>query len=183
MSLSEDERLAIEGIKALLNEDVRLGLAIHDKDPYNKEFDAERGMQHLHGNIQDLYRVKAAKLPHSDGVCAAFTKVHGYKYIDDTTFKTAMMKEMVAQGIPEDVRNKAIDLIDDVIKELLDDDILAEKDSGFNPNLDEVIKVSQPEQPSEFDIEDDGGYNKANVMSKVGEASPSRTPDGAANRL
>lgn len=183
MALTEEERLALDGIKAMLTEDVRLGLSIHDKDPYNKEFDAERGYQHLHGHIQDLFHVKAAELTHSDGVCQAFTKVHGYKYIDDTTFKTAMQKEMVAQGIPEADREKALDIVDKIIDTLKNDEISAEKDSGFNPNLDEVIEASQPEQPNEFNIEDDDGYMEGNVMSKVGEASPGHTPDGAANRL
>lgn len=173
--------LVLEAIKSLLDQDEKLGLSVHDKDPYAKQ--DWRGLEYLHNDINDMFQVKAAELVHSDGVCQAFAKVHSYKYLDDPTFATAMEKEMVAQGIPAEERSKALGFIPKIIDELKEDqNEWAEKDSGFNPKLDEVQDVSRPEQPLDFEIYD-VDLNKKNITSTAGEASPSRTPSDKPNRL
>ena len=178
MPLNPEERNALDGIKSMLSEDVRLGLSFHDKDPYNKAFEAERGYQHLHGNIQDMFNVKIAELPRQfqDGVSQAFSKVHSYKYIDDPSFVTAMNSELVSQGIPAEVRAESVKIVDRILNTLQKDSLdWEERSSGFNPDLDEVVTAGVPDAQEDFDIEDDGGLNDRNVEAKVGDASPGHT--------
>ncbi len=175
MALNENERIALESISAMLNEDVRLGLSFHDKDPYNKQFNAERGYQHLHGNIQDMFSVKIAELPREfqNPASQAFSKVHNYKYIDDPSFVTAMNSELVSQGVPANVRAETVKIVDSILNTLQKDSLdWEERSSGFNPELDEVINSGVPDSQDDFDIEDDGGFNDRNVDAEIGNASP-----------
>lgn len=148
MALNENEVLLSEAIKSMLQQDAQLGLSMHKDDPYGDE--EERGLEYLHGNIQDMFHLKSAELVMANSVNQAFHKVHSYKYIDDPAFKTAMEKEMVAQAVPADQREKAKKFVDDIIKELSDEEAWAEKDSGFNPDLEEIMKI--PENEQEFEI-------------------------------
>lgn len=173
--LNKSERTLVEALDTLLQHDAQLGLSIHSDDEVGK---AERGYEYLHGQIDEMFAVKAAELTHAESVCQAFRKVHNYKYLDDPTFKTAMEKEMVAQAVPAEERNKAAEFIPSIITELATEQSeWAEKDAGFNPNLDEIIEASQPEQPTDFNIEEVEGWpTSSNVDWEHGEASPSRTP-------
>lgn len=176
MSLNENEKLLLEAVQSMLQQDAKLGLSIHDEDL--KSFDsAERGYEYLHGQIAEMFALKSAELTHADGINQSFRKVHNYKYLDDPSFKTAMQKEMVAQAIPAEEREKALGFIPSIISELKAEQIeWAEKDT-FNPDLDEIMEVSQPEQPLDFNIEEvDGWSNKSNVDWDKGNASPARTP-------
>jgi hypothetical protein len=85
---------------------------------------------------------------------------------------------MVAQAVPAAERDKAMEFIPSIIEELREEQTeWAEKDSGFNPGMDEIIKVSQPEQPLDFTIEDVEGWpDETNVEWDKGNASPGRTP-------
>lgn len=175
MPLNENERTAIEGIAAMLNEDVNLGLSFHDKDPYDKLLKAERGYQNMHSQIQDMFAVKTAQFPDAfrAAVNQAFTKVHNYKYVDDPSFVTAMNSELVSQGVPADISANAVKVVNNILNQLRKEQLdFSERDSGFNPNLDEVVAASTPEQPSDFEIEDDGGYMNRNVEFEIGKASP-----------
>ena len=177
MSLNKNEKLLIEAVRSMLQQDAKLGLSIHDKDQYQNDYNIERGLEYLHGHINEMFAVKAAELVHSDGICQAFHKVHSYKYLDDPTFKTAMEKEMVAQAVPAEERSKANGFIVSIITELKEEQQeWAEKDSGFSPYLDEIKSISQPEQPMNFTIHDHDGYNDKNITWKRGETSPGRTP-------
>jgi polyhydroxyalkanoate synthesis regulator phasin len=170
MALNDDEKLVLEAFNSLLNQDAELGLSIHDY----KDESIERGFEYLHNHIDDLFKVKSAELTHTDGINSAFSKVHTYKYIDDPKFATAMQKEMVAQGVPANERAKAVEFLDTIIDQLKDEQQeWAEKDSGFNPNLDEIM--SMPESEDEFTIED-SDLNEGNVDFEEGEAGPARTP-------
>jgi hypothetical protein len=181
MSLNENEQLLVEAINSYLQQDDKLGLAHHDKDPYNQMFKDERGLEYMHNNINDMFHLKSAELSHTEALNQSFGKVHSYKYLDDPTFKTAMTKEMVAQGVPAVIRDKALKIVDGIIEELSEDaSEWAEKDSGFNPNMDDIVDVSNPDTSGgEFEIQDDDGYNDANVESEIGDASMGRMPDSS----
>lgn len=169
MALNDDEKLVLEAFNSLLNQDAELGLSIHDY----KDESIERGFEYLHNHIDDLFKVRSAELSHTDGINAAFSKVHTYKYIDDPKFATAMEKEMVAQGIPANERSKAIEFLGKIIDQLKEEQQeWAEKDSGFNPNLDEVTEM--PETNLEFSVEE-SDLNDENVDHEEGEAGPART--------
>jgi hypothetical protein len=89
-----------------------------------------------------------------------------------------MEKELVAQAVPAEERAKAVAAIDSIIKELSKEKKnWAEKDYGFNPHMDEIEKVSKPEQPLDFQIHDKDGYNEANVEWDKEDFKPGRTPD------
>jgi hypothetical protein len=176
--LTAVERILAEAVDSMLQHDAKLGLKIHDTDS-QRLGEAERGLEYLHGQIDEMFALKAAELIHADGVCQAFRKVHNYKYLDDPSFKTAMEKEMVAQAVPAEERSKAAGFVPSIISELKEDQAeWAEKDFGFNPKLDEVKEASQPEQPLDFTIEEvDGWPSEANVEWDEGDASPGRTPN------
>lgn len=173
--MKKAEKLVLEAIDSMLQQDAKLGLSIHDKD-LEDTGTAERGYEYLHGQIDDMFQVKAAELMHAESVCQAFRKVHNYKYIDDPTFETAMEKEMVAQAVPAEERKKATGFVPKIIKELKTERAeWAEKDFGFNPKLDEIREASRPEQPLDFNIEEVEGWpTKANVDWEKGDASPGR---------
>jgi hypothetical protein len=171
--LSKDEQLVAEAIDSMLSHDAQLGLKIHNQS--SEELGkAERGYEYLHGQINEMFALKAAELTHADGVCQAFSKVHNYKYLDDPSFKTAMEKEMVAQAIPAEDRGQAAKFLTDIIEELKNDQAeWAEKDFGFNPKLDDILETSQPEQPTECEILDVEDWpTEANVEFESGDASP-----------
>lgn len=177
MALNKDERMLLEAVDSMLQQDAKLGLSIHDSDT---EFDSsERGYEYLHGQIDEMFALKSAELTFSDSVNQAFKKVHNYKYLDDPSFKTAMEKEMVAQAVPAEERNKALEFIPSIIEEIKEEqNEWAEKDFGFHPELDEIIEMSQPEQNDmTFNIEEvDGWPTESNVEWERGNASPGRTP-------
>lgn len=176
--LTKDEKNLLESIQTMLQHDVELGLKIH-KDSNEKLGHSERGYEYLHNQIDEMFALKAAELKHANSVCQAFKKVHNYKYLDDPAFPTAMEKEMVAQAVPAEERAKAIDFVPSIIKELKDDQKeWAEKDFGFNPNMEEIIDVSQPEQPLDFAIEEVEDWSmESNVDFDEGDASPGHIDD------
>jgi ribonuclease HII len=175
--LTKNEKMLVEAINSMFDLDAQVGLAFHDKkdlEPHNEE----RGYEYLHNQIDDMFALKAAELIHADSVNQAFHKVHSYKYLDDPTFPTAMEKELVAQAVPAEERAKAVAAISSIIKELRKEQKnWAEKDYGFNPHMDEIEKVSKPEQPLDFKIHDKDGYNEANVDWDKEDFKPGRTPD------
>lgn len=177
MALNKDEKLIAEAIDSMLQQDAKLGLSIHDKQ-LEETGTAERGYEYLHGQIDDMFQVKAAELIHAESVCQSFRSVHNYKYVDDPSFITAMEKQMVAQAVPKEERTKAVDFVPSIIKELKTErKEWQEKDFGFNPALNEIREASKPEQPLDFEIEEvDGWPKEANVEWESGDASPGRTP-------
>lgn len=181
MALNKKEKLLLEAVQSMLQQDAMLGLSIHKTE--EAQSSTERGYEYLHNQIDEMFALKAAELAHADGVCQAFHKVHSYKYLDDPSFKTAMEKEMVAQGIPAEERNKAAEWIPQIIQELKEEQSeWAEKDHGFHPDMKEIKEMSQPDQPLDFSVEDVEGWpTTANVEWDKGNASPSRTPDEAQN--
>lgn len=172
--LNDNEKLLVEAIKSMLNDKSELGLAIHPDDEMSKL--DWRGYQYLHEQIQHMFEMKAAELTHSNSVMQAFNKVHSYKYLDDKTFVPAFEKEMTATAVPAHERRKALDYMDQIIEELKTEAAWAEKDSGYNPKLDEINEISQPEQPLDFDIID-SDLNKLNMEKfKPGDASAGKMP-------
>ena len=147
--MTDNERTLTEALKSFLQTEPKLGLSgtKAEKDDYSDNNPMMRGFEHLHGQIDEMFAHKAAELTHYTGICSSFTKVHSYKYLNDSTFQEAMDKEMTAQGIPASERKKAIGFIPSIIKELAEEQgEWAEADFGFHPHLDEIIEVSQPKQ-------------------------------------
>lgn len=138
----------------IIVEEIRsyLGLEKHDiKDEQRLSL----GSQHIHNYIDDAYRLKATKFIYHDSIINAFAKSHNNMYIDDPAFFTTFKKEMTARGIPVNEIEDALDAVDAVLDKVVKEfGSKQEKDGGINPNIKDVIEVSQPEQP------DNGGLIK-----------------------
>lgn len=177
MPLREEERIALDSIRQMLNEDVELGLSKHDSDPYIKQFDSEHGFQVNQGKINQMFAdmIDGKFGAFEDAVRQAFSNTKSYKYFDDPSFLTAMNNELTSQAVPAKVCAEVAKIYDKMYAKLRGSDAeYAERDSGFNPDLDEIVNI--PDQPSDFTIEDDGGFNDANVDSDIGDASPGHMP-------
>jgi hypothetical protein len=85
------------------------------------------------------------------------------------------LKEMSATAVPMIERDKAIGFIPSIINELYSEQRnWSERDAGFNPNLDEIKELSQPEQELEFKVEK-RAINKRNIdKPKRGDGSPGK---------
>lgn len=140
MALSETEQLLLEEVKSMLGDGVKLGLSIH------KDTDGDKSStsQWLRENIDQQFGLDTAGLTHHEGITAAFKKVHDYKPLESPTFHVSFRKEMTAQGIPGEEISKAMSIADKVLSKILGKND-NEKDSGWHPDLDEVLETARPE--------------------------------------
>lgn len=176
MPLNDNERLLVEAIKSLLKQEAELGLSIHKSSTTPEDQQQKLSTNYLHEQINDMFTFKAAELTHAESICQAFHKVHNYKYIDDHTFVKAMDREMASTAVPAMERKKALDFIPSIIEELrTEQNEWAERDSGFNPRLDEIIKSSKPEQPLNFNIESRRLNTKNITTPEIGDGKPAHT--------
>ncbi len=179
-ALNKNEKLLVEAITSMLQQDAKLGLALHDQDPAGQAAGkAERGFEYLHNQIDEMFMLKAAELTHAESVCQAFHKVHNYKYLDDHSFPEVMNREMLSTAVPAAERSQALGFIPKIIDELRGEQrAWAERDSGLSPHLDEIRRVSQPKQNLEHKIEK-RSLNARNITKpKRGDGSPARTTRG-----
>jgi hypothetical protein len=140
-TMKKKEQMLCEALDTFLSHKAELGLQEQDWEEESHTF------QFLHEQINEMFALKAAGMNHNTGICSAFRKVHNYKYITDPTFNEAMRKELTGQAIPGDERDKALGFINKIIEEIKKEEgTWDERDAGFNPNLDEIIKVSNPGQ-------------------------------------
>lgn len=139
MSMSKAEQMLAEAIKNALDDDA-LGLVnredTKDEDSHTFTF--------MHEEVEQQFRLEIMDLVHHDAIAAAFNRIHSYKYLDNPSFNLSFKKDLTAQGVPMEECDKAIDAIAKVQKKLIGDN--NEAASGWNPQLDEIIKVSQPAQ-------------------------------------
>lgn len=144
MALNETETLLVEAIQSMLGGKAKLGLAHHNDA--NK--DESNTFQFLHENIQEQFDLDTIDSDYHTSLCSAFRKVHSYKYVTDPTFNEALGREFKAMGIPEQEHKRAFDAIEKIINEVKGgkNKWWSEKDSGWHPQLDEIIAASQPEQ-------------------------------------
>lgn len=142
MALTEKEQLVLEALKNMLDDDA-LGVKYH-KDGIQ---DDSHAFTFLHEEVEQLFRLKAINLLHHDAICSAFSKIHSHKYLNDVKFTLAFKKEMTARAVPLEEQVEAIEIMNKIVEKLLGDK--AEQDAGWNQQMDELIKVSQPPQIEE----------------------------------
>ncbi len=142
MAMDKHEAMLAEAIKNALDDDA-LGL----KNREDTKDEVSHTFTFLHEEIEQQFRLETSKLVHHDAIAAAFNRIHSYKYLNDPSFALSFKKDLTAQGIPMEECQKAMDAIDKVSKKLLGE--AGEKDAGWHPELDEIKKVSQPEQFNE----------------------------------
>ena len=144
MALSKQQQQLVEAVQSLLNNKAKLGLAVHDKDTTQRDINT---FQYLHENIEGEFGLATIDSEFHNGICAAFHKVHSYKYITDPSFGEALTRELNAQGIPAMEQKMAFDAIGKILNEYKGKNgAWAEKDAGWNPDLAKIIEASQPEQ-------------------------------------
>ena len=152
MALNPNEQLLLEAVKNMLD-DVALGVKAH-KD---LKQDDSSTFTFLHEEIEQAYRLETIDLEHQDAICSAFDKIHSYKYLDDPTFNITFIHEMAARAVPLEEQGMAVEAMEKVVKKHLVE--MNEKDAGWNPNMKEIKKVSQPVAESkdtpknQYDIE------------------------------
>lgn len=144
--LNETEKLLVEAISTMLKHEPQLGLSIH-KDVEERSHFA----QFKHEQINEMFELETTDLIFQEAVCSAFNKVHSYKYIDDPKFVSAFMKELTWHAIPAKEQAIAEEAYRKVIKKLATENKdkngnYTEREEGWNPELDEIQEISQPEQ-------------------------------------
>jgi len=159
MALSNKERLLVEAVSGMMD-DIATGTNYHKK---SENQDLSNSASYLHEEIEQAYRLATVNLDHHDSVCSAFSKIHNHKYLDDPSFTLSFEKELTARAVPMEEREKAVKAIDKVRNKLLKEK--AEQDAGFNPELDEIIKVSQPGIVGESKLPFDRKAMTENVQS------------------
>jgi len=142
MALNESERTIAEAIKNMLD-DTALGVNAH------KDSEDERAntFTFLHEEIEQAYRLATISLEHHDSICSAFSKIHSYKYLNDPSFALSFKGELASRGVPLEECTKALETVGKMIDKHLKNS--NERDAGWNPDLDEIIKASQPPQIEE----------------------------------
>jgi hypothetical protein len=143
--LNKTERLLAEAIDTMLRHNPKLGLSFHDGTEETSHF-----TQFKHEQINEMFELETTDLVHHDGTCSAFNKVHSYKYVDDPKFIEAFKKELSWQAVPDDERAIAEAAVGKVLTKLAKEAGIKEFDLqsvGWNPKLDEIQEISQPEQP------------------------------------
>lgn len=139
--MTKTEKSLTEAIDKFLSGNIGLKPDAKADDDNNP---ANRGQEYLHGQIDEMFALKSAEFIHHTGICAAFSKTHSYKYLDDPSFIESFEKDMTAQGIPAPERAAAVKLIPEIIKEMRDEQTeWAESDFGFNDNLDDIMDIPQ----------------------------------------
>jgi len=150
MRLKKHEKQLVESFREFLADQAETYLPQSDDKATNDNNFQNRGFEYHHRHANDMFATKTADLTHHDGICASFTKVHDYKYLDDPTFSEAFKKELSAQSIPENEQHKAIDAIPKIINELKGEEKeWREKDFGFNSNLDDIMEAGRGESTEE----------------------------------
>jgi hypothetical protein len=91
-------------------------------------------------------------------------------YLDDPAFAVTFMKEMTGRAVPKPEIEDALKFADDVLdKASKEFDSSSVKDTGWNPNLEDIKEVSQPEQNIEFETVKPrkGHEQKSNIESDM----------------
>lgn len=141
--MNRNERLLTEAVQTYLQHKTQLGIP----DPPKDLADADsKSLQYLQEQINDLFELKSVDFVCHEGVCRAFRKVHNYKYITDPLFEKAMKQEMATQGVCGIEQEKAINILEDIRKEVSEGDGWNEQDAGYHPDLKDIIAVSKPGQ-------------------------------------
>ena len=135
MALSKNERAILEAVGNLLQQDAKLGLAIH------KDKEVSHLSQFRWEGIDDLFTLKASNSPFKDSLTSAFYAVHSHKYIDHPTFKLSLEKELTARGVPTVAREAAMKYVDAIIEDLSEKEP-SEHDAGWNSDMKGLVDLT-----------------------------------------
>lgn len=135
MALNKNEKALLEAVGNLLQQDAKLGLAMH------KDKEISHLSQFRWEGIDDLFTLKASGNPYKDSLTSAFYAVHSHKYIDHPTFKLSLEKELTARGMPSNVREAAMKYVDAIIEDLSAKEP-SEHDAGWNPNMKDIVDLT-----------------------------------------
>lgn len=140
MALDKKEKAILEAVSSMLDQDAKLGLAIH-KGPVGFEKTTDHHPQFRWEGIDDLFTLKVSGSPFKDALSSAFYAVHSHKYIDNPTFKLSLEREMKARAIPSHVREESLKYVDGIVEDLSAKKP-SEQDAGWNPNLADIVDMT-----------------------------------------
>ena len=138
--MNENERLLVEAIDTMLGKAPHMGVPKPDTDP-----EEEHSARFMHQEIDEMFALKTVDLVHFEGIRAAFSKIHDYKYVTDPKFYPALLQELRSQGIPGEEQQKATRALTDILEELGSKKGWTEQSAGWNPNLEEILEVGRGE--------------------------------------
>jgi hypothetical protein len=138
--MKDAEKLLLEAVASLLDQQAKLGLAYHK--PPQEEKESSHFVQFQHETIGDMYQLAVLESRFASAITAAFGKVHGHKYVDDPTFKIDLDTELRSMGVPGEAREAALTAVDKILKEMRDGAAWSERDAGWHPNLDEIKELT-----------------------------------------
>lgn len=142
MTMSVNEKMLAEAIASMFGDMASLGISPTKND------DVSHLSQFKYEDINELFASKITKLVHFEPICAAFRKVHSYKYIDDPLFSVAFEHNLKSMAVPANEMAASQKAWLKMVEELMDE-IGDERSAGFHPDLDEIQKVSKPPQAGE----------------------------------
>lgn len=136
-------------IHRYLVEEVRSYLGLNYPEDDTNRLDLGSG--YMKNYIDNKFGLKITNLVHHDNIMSAFAKIHHTMYLNDPKFMDVFGKELLSRAVPRDEIEEAASavdkILDDVVKEF---GTTSEQGSSYHPKLNEVIAVSRPEQPMDF---------------------------------
>lgn len=131
--MTQTEVILLEAVKNLFdNNRTKLGIVA----PYHDE--VSHRMQFQYENIRDMFSLKAINSTFYESLVSSFYNIHSYKFINDPTFPIALEKQMSAQGIPIEERQKALKYVKEIIEEVGD-----ERAAGWHVDLEQVLDTTR----------------------------------------
>lgn len=146
MALKKNEKNLVEALKNFLQQDAKLGLAIHDNE------ETSHNIQFQWEGINDAFRLAINESPFHDSISSAFYAIHSFKYLDDPLFELDLKQELLSRAIPKEEINKTMNIIH-MLRENIggskktDNQIELfrlgdEKSSGWNEQLKELADLT-----------------------------------------
>jgi hypothetical protein len=156
MDKEKIEKLLAEAVRGYMSsDDAMLGLSYHDKKPGKLDDKESSHFQwHQWEYIDDSFSEKVVDSPFFESLCAAFFKIHSYKYLDDGSFPLALESELRSMGVPQIECVKAYKAIKEIVEEHKGNSDCwtvyteyskgwGERDAGWNPAMDEIADMTR----------------------------------------
>ena len=141
---------------AFMNDPAVMGI-VKGKPPID---DATNCMPHQYEWIHDLYRLKLNENLNNpaffESISSAFYDIHSYRFINDYKFKEALETKMRSMGVPRSEMQIALNMVDEVIKEVKKDRKVTGDEKHQNMGLEQL----EGGKPSENWSESDAGWNR-----------------------
>lgn len=139
------EKEILEAVNDLFhNKASNLGIVKTDQPEISNRSEFQRNI------IKDMFDTKATDSRFYESLTSAFHDIHSFKYISDPTFNNALDRRLRAIGIPIAERQKAMEYVTEINKELGDGQTFDETEIGWHPDLAEIVKMTNQADTRDF---------------------------------